>query len=129
MLFFPNSNSNLFSSHTLTWVLVLQFKLSIMIVFLISQPCLVYFYQISVTIYLKYPLLVKRLQAKITTYAYYRATLHSRVKLYITQNLDFCFSKIVESQSKWMYWSSTEIWRKSLGWDFQYFTSNTYFNY
>ena len=54
----------------------------------------VYFNEISVTIYLMYPLHVTefsyklKLLHKLTT----EHTLHSRVKLSITQNLDFCFS-------------------------------------
>ena len=49
-----NSNSNLFSLHTLAWAYILQFYLSIMVVFLISQPCFCIFNQISITVYLSY---------------------------------------------------------------------------
>ena len=44
---------------------------------------------------------LKNLQVKINTWAYHR----THFTLPITQNLtmDCCFSKIVESQSKWMY--------------------------
>ena len=49
----------------------------------------VYFNVISATIYVMY-LLRFKLQHALTT----KHTLHSRVKLSITQNLDCCFSKV-----------------------------------
>ena len=58
----------------------------------------VYYNQICATIYLMYPLQVKEFVHKLTT----EYTLHSSVKLSITQNIDF-FLKIVELQSKLMY--------------------------
>ena len=39
--------SNLFSLHTLAYACILQFKLSILLVSLISQPCSVYFNETS----------------------------------------------------------------------------------
>ena len=50
------------------------------------------------TIYLMYPLLVKectKLHKRTTEH-----TLHSRVNLSITQNIDCCFPKNAESQSQ-----------------------------
>ena len=52
VIFSCNSNFNLFSLYTLAWACVLQFKLSIMLVSLISQPCvcIIYFSQIYATV-------------------------------------------------------------------------------
>ena len=114
----------------LTWACILQFKLFIMLVFLISQPYLCVFqpnlcYYLSYVSSTSYKIYKLKLPHKLTT----ERALHSRVKLSIAQNVDCCFPKIVESQTKWMYQSSIEIWRKSLDWVFQYFVSNIYFNY
>ena len=48
-----NSCFSVFTSHTLTWTRILQFKLSIMLISLISQPCLCIF-QPNACYYLSY---------------------------------------------------------------------------
>ena len=87
---------SLFSLHTLAWACILQFKLSIMLVSLNSQPCLCIF-QPNSCYYLSYVSSTSQriykleLLHKLTT----EYTLHSRVKLSITQNLNCCFPKIL----------------------------------
>ena len=69
VIFSSYSCSNLFSLHTLAWDCVLQFKLSIMLVSLISQPCFCIF-QPNYCYYLSYVYILytlENLQAKITT--------------------------------------------------------------
>ena len=94
VVFPSNSNSNLLSLHTLAWACVLQFKLSIILVFLISIMCLysstkfmLLFIYVSSTSWRIYKL---KLRHKLTT----EHTLHSQVKLSITQNVDCIFLKL-----------------------------------
>ena len=85
--------SNLFSLHTLAWACVLQFKLSIMLVSLISQPCL-HIFQSYFRYYLSYVssaslgIYKLKLLHKLTT----EHTLHNSIKPFIIQTLGCCFS-------------------------------------
>ena len=85
---------SIFSSHTLTVAYMgLHFKLFIMLVFLISQPCLCVFqrnlcYYLSYVSSTSYKIYKLKLPHKLTT----EHTLHGRVKLSIAQNVDCCFS-------------------------------------
>ena len=78
----------------LTWACILQFKLFILLVFLISQPCLRIFqpnlcYYLSYVSCTSYKIYKLKLLHNLTT----EHTLHSRVKLSIAhdQNIDCCF--------------------------------------
>ena len=84
---------SIFSSHTYTWACILQFQLSITLVSLISQSYLSIFqpylcYYLSYVSLISYRMYKLKLLHKLTT----EHTLHSRVKLSITKNLDCCFS-------------------------------------
>ena len=86
--------SYLFSLHTLTWACILQFKLAIMLVSHIFKSFLCIF-QPNVYYYLHILCISKSQRihkVKLLHQHTIEYTLHSTVKLPITQNLDYSFS-------------------------------------